>query len=69
MVLRNSISFKINTFNFMPSIPVFHHSIIPAESFNRSEPLHMKQSTRQAYYWRWWWITGGKVCAGRFESG
>ena len=31
--------------------------------------LFMKYSNRQAYFWRWWRITGGKECAGRSEAG
>ncbi len=48
---------------------------VERETRNHSVSVHlqmvrlMKHSTRQAYFWRWWWITGGKECAGRFESG
>jgi hypothetical protein len=81
MVLRNSVSFKIDVFIFIPNIPPFHHSTVSAESLNlnivkyplrsqfHSEPVNMKHSTQQAYFWRWWWITGGKECADRFEAG
>jgi len=28
----------------------------------------MKHLTQQYYFWCWWWITGEKECADRFEA-